>query len=157
MSILLGILGVPSTALFWTEISDVVSGIFWSHSSSVGVTAPSDRMTTGTTVVFTPHILPNCSLRFWYFHSFLWASSWCCCWWGWPHLSLHPFCLWPQCPHNVRHHLLVSPYLEVHQDLSSVEVCQTLTWEFPVQTWYRCSCTLYYIYFVKMFHVQCTC
>ncbi|KAI3354393.1 hypothetical protein L3Q82_018913, partial [Scortum barcoo] len=53
-----------------TEISDVVPGICWSHSSSLGVTALSTPITRGITDVFTPHILSNCSLSPWYFSSF---------------------------------------------------------------------------------------
>lgn len=47
-----------STALFWTEISDVVPGIYWNHSSSLGITA---HCTPATTAVFISHILFNCS------------------------------------------------------------------------------------------------
>lgn len=49
---------VASTALFWTEISDVVPGIYWNHSSSLGITA---HNAPATTVVFISHILFNYS------------------------------------------------------------------------------------------------
>uniref|UniRef100_A0A669AZ21 mitogen-activated protein kinase kinase kinase n=1 Tax=Oreochromis niloticus TaxID=8128 RepID=A0A669AZ21_ORENI len=70
LRVLRSILAVPRTALFWTEISDVVPGICWSHSPSLGVTAPSAPITTGTTVTFTLHILSSSSLSPWYFSSF---------------------------------------------------------------------------------------
>ncbi|XP_067435009.1 putative ferric-chelate reductase 1 [Thunnus thynnus] len=54
LRVLCSILGVPRTALFWTETSDVVPGICWSHSPSLWVTAPSAPITTGTTVAITP-------------------------------------------------------------------------------------------------------
>ncbi|XP_049610708.1 transcription factor ETV7 isoform X1 [Syngnathus scovelli] len=46
LRVLRSIFAVPSTALFWTEMSDVFPGICFSHSSSLGVTAPSAPMTT---------------------------------------------------------------------------------------------------------------
>ena len=57
LRVLRSILAVPSTAVFWTESSDVVPGIYWSHSFSRGVTAPSAPFTSGTTLAFTFHIL----------------------------------------------------------------------------------------------------
>uniref|UniRef100_A0A8C5ERG8 RING-type domain-containing protein n=1 Tax=Gouania willdenowi TaxID=441366 RepID=A0A8C5ERG8_GOUWI len=51
-------------------MSDVFPGICWSHSSSLGVTAPSAPMTTGTTDVFTLQVFSNSSLSHWYFSSF---------------------------------------------------------------------------------------
>ena len=41
---------VPSNALFWTEISDVVPGNCWSHQSSLGVAVPSAPISTGTSI-----------------------------------------------------------------------------------------------------------
>ena len=64
------ILYIPSTALFWTERSDVVPGICWSHSSSLGVTAPSAPITTGTTLAFTFHVLYRSSFSPWDFSNF---------------------------------------------------------------------------------------
>uniref|UniRef100_A0AAX7UZ72 Immunoglobulin V-set domain-containing protein n=1 Tax=Astatotilapia calliptera TaxID=8154 RepID=A0AAX7UZ72_ASTCA len=52
------------------EISDVIPGICWSHSPSLGVTTPSAPITTGTTVTFTLHILSSSSLSPLYFSSF---------------------------------------------------------------------------------------
>ncbi|KAL4009015.1 hypothetical protein ACER0C_002867 [Sarotherodon galilaeus] len=48
------------------EISDVVPGICWSHSPSLGVTTPSAPTTTETTVTFTLHILSSSSLSPWF-------------------------------------------------------------------------------------------
>lgn len=45
-------LAVPRTVLFWTEISDVVPGIYWSRSSNLGVTTPNAPVTTESTLVF---------------------------------------------------------------------------------------------------------
>ena len=74
LRVLRSILAVPITALFWTESSDVVPGICWSHSSSLGVTAPSVPITTGTALTLTFHVLfsSSFSLSFsrWYFSSF---------------------------------------------------------------------------------------
>ena len=70
LRVLRSILAVLSTALFWTESSDVVPGICWSHSSSLGVTAPSAPITTGTTLTFTFHILSCSSFCPWYFSGF---------------------------------------------------------------------------------------
>lgn len=42
---------ISRTALFWAEISQVVSGISWSLFSSLGVTAPSAAMTIRNTVL----------------------------------------------------------------------------------------------------------
>ncbi len=71
LRVLCSILAVPRTALFWTEISDVVPGICSSHSPSLGVTALRALITTGTTVAFTPHIFFSSSCSPWYFSSFL--------------------------------------------------------------------------------------
>ena len=57
LRILRSILAVLSTAHFWTETSDVVPAICWSHSSSLGVTASSAPITTGTTLAFIFHVL----------------------------------------------------------------------------------------------------
>ena len=57
MTVLRSILAVPRTALFWTEISDVVPKIYWSHSPSLGVKVSQDaQITTDTTVALTFHI-----------------------------------------------------------------------------------------------------
>ena len=42
----------------------------WSHSSSLGVTAPSAPITTETTLTFTFHVLSSSSFSPWYFSSF---------------------------------------------------------------------------------------
>lgn len=53
-------------------------------------------------------------------------SSWCCCHWGLPHISLQPFC--PLCL-TCLHHLIVSLHLDIQLDLSHssplLEVCPT--------------------------------
>uniref|UniRef100_A0A3B3IPY8 Serpin domain-containing protein n=1 Tax=Oryzias latipes TaxID=8090 RepID=A0A3B3IPY8_ORYLA len=58
------------TALFWTERSEVFPGMCCSHSSSLGVIAPSAPITTDTTVTFNFHALSISSLSPWYFFSF---------------------------------------------------------------------------------------
>ena len=54
------------------DLSDFVPGICWSHSPSLGITAPSALITSGTTDTCPNHILSSSS----------WApcvpSSWCC-------------------------------------------------------------------------------
>lgn len=67
----------PSIVLSCTEISDVVLGIFWGLSNSLGVTAPSAAITTGIPDVFSqPSAIPGlglgCSALYWY----LTCSSW---------------------------------------------------------------------------------
>ncbi len=71
LKVLHGILAVPNIALFWTETSDVLPGICWSHSSSLLVTAPSAPIITGTSVAFTPHIFFSSSFSPWYFFKLL--------------------------------------------------------------------------------------
>ncbi|XP_051261435.1 sialic acid-binding Ig-like lectin 12 isoform X2 [Dicentrarchus labrax] len=67
LRVLRSILAVPRTALFWTEASDVVPGICWSHSPSLGVTAPRAPTTTGITLALTFHICSSCSFNPWDF------------------------------------------------------------------------------------------
>lgn len=50
MRVLCSTLAVPWTALFWTDTSDAVSGICWSHFFSSRVTALDASVTTGTTL-----------------------------------------------------------------------------------------------------------
>lgn len=69
LNFLRSVLVVPAV-LFWTESSEFVPGICWSHSSSLGVTAQSVPTPTGTTLAFTFHILSSFSFRPWYFSSF---------------------------------------------------------------------------------------
>lgn len=65
------IFAVPRTALSWRDISDVIPGIYWSSSLSLGIT--------GTTVAFTFPICSSCSgsslgiSQATHVH-----SSWCC-------------------------------------------------------------------------------
>ena len=59
--------------LFWTESFDDVPGICWSHSSSLGVTAPSAPITTGTTLAFSFHVFSSSSLSPWYYSSLLYS------------------------------------------------------------------------------------
>lgn len=62
---------------------------------------PGAPMTTGTPVVFTPHILSSCSFRPWYFPGSCVSFYWCCCRWALPHWLLQPscpHCLPSQCP-----------------------------------------------------------
>lgn len=47
------VLAVPRTALFWTEISDVILEICWSHSPSFGVTACAISSVTFTFLIFS--------------------------------------------------------------------------------------------------------
>uniref|UniRef100_A0A4W4HLP6 DM domain-containing protein n=1 Tax=Electrophorus electricus TaxID=8005 RepID=A0A4W4HLP6_ELEEL len=62
--VLHSILAVHRIALFWTEISYVVSGICWSYSSSLGVKAFSGLITMGDTVAFTLHsiLVPDAAI-----------------------------------------------------------------------------------------------
>ncbi|KAK7881943.1 hypothetical protein WMY93_028117 [Mugilogobius chulae] len=75
LRVLRSILAVPRTELFWTEMSDVDSGICCSHSSSLGVTAPSAPITTGTTVAFTFQAFSSSSLSPWRLAK-AWAVAW---------------------------------------------------------------------------------
>ncbi|KAK1786049.1 hypothetical protein P4O66_017785, partial [Electrophorus voltai] len=52
------------TALFWTEISDVVPEIWWNCFPSYGVIALSAAVIMGTTVAFTFHIFSSSSLSY---------------------------------------------------------------------------------------------
>lgn len=93
------IFAIPSTALFWTEMSDVIPGICRRHLLSLGVTAPSAPI---SMVMMVPIFAPLLS-RVFFFR--LWPSSWCahvCLWfhlgsWFWHKLvpvqpSFHLVC-----------------------------------------------------------------
>lgn len=56
--------------LLWTEILDVIPRICRSYSPSLGVTALSASIVTGTTVAFTLHSFSTSSLSPWYFSNF---------------------------------------------------------------------------------------
>lgn len=78
-------------------------------------------MITGTTDVVTSHILSSCSRRHWYFSRL-------------------------SCPN-----ILMVLSLGIVTSIIIVEVCPTLTSQFPVQPWYRCSyasCLLVYIQWI---------
>uniref|UniRef100_A0A674P3J4 Kinesin-like protein n=1 Tax=Takifugu rubripes TaxID=31033 RepID=A0A674P3J4_TAKRU len=121
LRVLRRILAVPRTVLFWREISDLVSAICWSHLLSLGVTAPSVPITTGTTVSFMAHILSISSFSPWYFSGFSCsffpdvAITWDC-------YIYHHHCLLVFIHHHyvrlVGHHHLVSLDLEVHRILA---------------------------------------
>lgn len=66
LRVLCSISVVPWTALYWAETLDVVRGICWSHSPSLGLTAPNASIT-GTTLDFNLRICSSCSLRPWFF------------------------------------------------------------------------------------------
>lgn len=75
MKVLHSILAVPKGALFYVEKSYVSSGICLSHSSTLGVIAPSAPVTTDTTVSFTFKALFNAFLNPWYLSSLLCSFS----------------------------------------------------------------------------------
>lgn len=89
-----------STALIWIEISYVVSGIRWSHSSSLGGGSPHCSDDLGDHCcpppLFFPSALSNLGISP-VFHHF---SDWCFGHLGPSLLSLQPFCplCSPQCP-----------------------------------------------------------
>lgn len=70
LRVLCNILSISSNALFWTEISDVVPGVCWSHFSSWGVTIPCALT---ITLTFICHIVYGFSFIPWYFSSFAYS------------------------------------------------------------------------------------
>lgn len=86
------------------------------HISSLGVVpAPSAPMTTGT-VVFTPHILSSSSVRPW-------------------ELSCSFVLMLSVGTSTSLRYSLVVPFVHHHNvQLDSLEVCPTLTWDFPAPT-----------------------
>lgn len=68
--VLISILVNLRTVLFWTEISNVDSGICWNHSFSMVVTTLSGPMGTGTPETLTLHSFSISSFSPWYFFSF---------------------------------------------------------------------------------------
>jgi len=156
------ILAVRRTALFWTEISDVIHGICWSHSPSSGVTAPSALIRTGTTAsIPTSFQFPYSALSI--FQAYCVPSSWCCCHMKLLHLSLmlsSVVCQPPQCP--IGQPSLAYLNMEVPQDLTTVMLddlwrCfQFWLWDFQVilgtDVPVHYSCQL-----VMALHVCCTC
>lgn len=127
LRVLYNILAGPSTSLEG-DLSEFVPGICCIHFSSMGVAAWIAPVTTGTTDVFSSCILSQ-TLR--YFSS---LSCSVILMLRLPSCLLHPPL---QC-------LAVSQW----QDLCRVilhHLWRGVTTEFPVQTWYRCSCTLYQV------------